>query len=148
MRYATIPLENPYAALQFIQLFQYRFGFNFYNDFSLVLISCCTGRQSGSAWPDLVSVGVTVAYRVKRRGTRLFHGVESARQPHRPGGNMAGKEGYGIANTALWVTVTTDTIVAYQAGTICLCPGGMVSLVNMLRVKSSLAASAQGCTAF
>jgi potassium-transporting ATPase potassium-binding subunit len=76
------------------------------------------GRMTGSqrhgwavwaAMAILFFVGVTVAYWAEARGNPLLAGTDQHATALQPGGNMEGKEvRFGIANTALWATVTTD----------------------------------------
>jgi K+-transporting ATPase ATPase A chain len=56
-------------------------------------------------------VGALVAYGAEQRGNPVLErlGVQSAATPLQPGGNMEGKEvRFGIAQSALFATVTTD----------------------------------------
>jgi K+-transporting ATPase A subunit len=47
------------------------------------------------------------------RGNPLLAGVDQRVSPLQSGGNIEGKEvRYGIANSTLWATVTTDTSCA------------------------------------
>jgi len=76
------------------------------------------GRMTGSqrhgwavwaAMAILFFAGVTVAYWAEARGNPLLAGTDQHATAMQPGGNMEGKEvRFGIANTALWATVTTD----------------------------------------
>jgi len=55
--------------------------------------------------------GVVVAYHFEQRGTPMLAnaGIEMAATNTQPGGNMEGKETrFGIANSALFATITTD----------------------------------------
>ena len=55
--------------------------------------------------------GVVVAYHFEQRGTPMLEkaGIEMTATDTQPGGNMEGKETrFGIANSALFATVTTD----------------------------------------
>jgi len=77
------------------------------------------GRMTGSqrhgwaVWAAMVIlffVGVTVAYWAEAGGNPLLHGVNQRASATQPGGNMEGKEvRFGIADSALFATVTTDT---------------------------------------
>ncbi len=77
------------------------------------------GRMTGSqkhgwavfaAMAVLFFVGVAVAYRAEAKGNPLLAGVDQQTTALQSGGNMEGKEvRYGIANSTLWATVTTDT---------------------------------------
>jgi potassium-transporting ATPase potassium-binding subunit len=77
------------------------------------------GRMTGSqrhgwavfaAMAALFFVGITVAYWAESNGNPLLAGVDQTPSAMQTGGNMEGKEvRYGIANSALWATITTDT---------------------------------------
>ena len=118
------------------------------NFFELVLIfaigSALTytlGQMTGSprhgwavwcAMALLFLVGITAAYSAEARGNPL---VQNASNHVQPVGNMEGKEvRFGIANSALWAVVTTDTSCgAVNAMHDSFTPlGGMIPLINML----------------
>jgi K+-transporting ATPase ATPase A chain len=102
------------------------------------------GRMTGSprhgwavwgAMAVLFLAGVTVAYWAEAGGNPLLPGVNQHASAMQPGGNMEGKEvRFGIANTALWATVTTDASCGAVNGMHdSFTPlGGMVPLVNMM----------------
>ena len=102
------------------------------------------GRMTGSqkhgwavwaAMAILFFVGVIVAYRAESHGNPLLAGTDQRVTALQPGGNMEGKEvRFGIANTALWATITTDTSCGAVNGFHdSFTPlGGMVPLVNMM----------------
>ncbi len=102
------------------------------------------GRMTGSqrhgwavwaAMAILFFVGVTVAYWAEARGNPLLAGTEQRASALQSGGNMEGKEvRFGIANTALWATVTTDASCgAINGWHDSFTPlGGMVPLVNIM----------------
>ena len=106
------------------------------------------GRMTGAprhgwavfaAMAFLFFVGVTVAYWAEAKGNPLLAGVDqtaSARpRQEMPGGNMEGKEvRFGIANSALFATVTTDASCgAVNAMHDSFTPlGGLVPLANMM----------------
>ena len=80
----------------------------------------------------LFLVGITVAYAAEARGNPL---VQTAANHLEPAGNMEGKEvRFGIANSALWSVVTTDTSCgAVNSMHDSFTPlGGMIPLVNIL----------------
>ena len=80
----------------------------------------------------LFLVGITVAYSAEARGNPL---VQTSASHLQPAGNMEGKEvRFGIANSALWAVVTTDTSCgAVNAMHDSFTPlGGMIPLINML----------------
>jgi potassium-transporting ATPase potassium-binding subunit len=102
------------------------------------------GRMTGSqrhgwavwgAMAILFFAGVTVAYWAEARGNPLLAGTDQNASTLQPGGNMEGKEvRFGIANTALWATVTTDASCgAINGWHDSFTPlGGMVPLVNIM----------------
>jgi potassium-transporting ATPase potassium-binding subunit len=80
----------------------------------------------------LFLVGVTAAYSAEAQGNPL---VQTAANHVQSAGNMEGKEvRFGIANSALWAVVTTDTSCgAVNSMHDSFTPlGGMIPLVNML----------------
>ena len=84
----------------------------------------------------LFFAGVTTAYWAEARGNPIHaaRGVDVVVSPTNPGGNMEGKEvRFGIANSALYATVTTDASCgAINAMHDSFTPiGGMVPLVNI-----------------
>jgi K+-transporting ATPase ATPase A chain len=101
------------------------------------------GRMTGSqrhgwavwgAMALLFVAGVTVAYWAEAGGNPLLHGADQHATALQPGGNMEGKEvRFGIANTALWATITTDTSCgAVNGWHDSFTPlGGLVPLVNI-----------------
>jgi K+-transporting ATPase ATPase A chain len=85
----------------------------------------------------LFIAGVATAYWAEAAGNPQIAalGVDVAPSPLQAGGNMEGKEvRFGIANSALWATITTDTSCgAVNSMHDSYTPlGGMVPLVNML----------------
>lgn len=102
------------------------------------------GRMTGSqrhgwavwgAMAVLFFAGVSVAYWAEARGNSLLKGVDQRASATQSGGNMEGKEvRYGIANSVLWATVTTDTSCgAVNSMHDSYTPlGGMVPLANMM----------------
>lgn len=80
-------------------------------------------------------VGVTTCYWAESQPNPLFHGVNQQTTSLQPGGNMEGKEvRFGIADSALFATVTTDASCgAVNSMHDSFTPiGGMVPLVNMM----------------
>ncbi len=102
------------------------------------------GRMTGSprhgwavfaAMGILFVAGVTTAYRAEARGNPLMHGVAQQAAQTQAGGNMEGKEvRFGIANSALFATVTTDASCGAVNGMHdSFTPlGGMVPMVNIM----------------
>ena len=121
---------------------------NFIETFAIFAISAgltyTLGRMTGSqrhgwavwsAMAILFLCGVLVAYWAEARGNPLLTGVDQHASALQPGGNMEGKEArFGIADTALFETVTTDAscgaITGWHDSFTPL--GGMVPLVNMM----------------
>src|SRR6266498_1076569 len=102
------------------------------------------GRMTGSqrhgwavwaAMAVLFLAGVTTAYWAESRGNPLLKGVDQRASATQSGGNMEGKEvRYGIANSTLWATVTTDTSCgAVNSMHDSYTPlGGMIPLANIM----------------
>ncbi|HWY09292.1 MAG TPA: potassium-transporting ATPase subunit KdpA, partial [Candidatus Acidoferrales bacterium] len=102
------------------------------------------GRMTGSAkhgwavWSAMAALflaGVFVAYASESRGNPMLKGVNTTASETQPGGNMEGKEvRFGIANSALFTTVTTDASCgAVNNAHDSLTPlGGMVPLINIM----------------
>jgi len=89
-----------------------------------------------SAMLVLFLAGVTTAYRAEARGNPIHaaRGVDVVASAGNPGGNMEGKEvRFGIANSALYATVTTDASCgAVNAMHDSFTPiGGLVPLLNI-----------------
>src|SRR6202140_2986570 len=104
------PFENPTPLsnlLQMLSIFAIPAGLTY-----------TLGRMTGSqrhgwavwaAMAILFLCGVTTAYWAEARGNPLLNGVDQHATALQPGGNMEGKEvRFGIANSALFATVTTD----------------------------------------
>ena len=89
-----------------------------------------------SAMAILFLVGVTVAYWAEAQGNPLYPAtIAQHATTLQPGGNMEGKEvRFGIANSALFATVTTDASCgAVNGWHDSFTPlGGMVPLVNIM----------------
>jgi potassium-transporting ATPase potassium-binding subunit len=88
-----------------------------------------------AAMAILFVAGVTTAYWAEARGNPLMHGVAQQTTLTQAGGNMEGKEvRFGIANTALFATATTDASCGAVNGMHdSFTPlGGMVPMVNIM----------------
>lgn len=88
-----------------------------------------------AAMAVLFAAGVTTAYWAEAQGNPLMQGVSQHVSATQAGGNMEGKEvRFGIANSALFSTVTTDASCgAVNAMHDSFTPlGGMVPLINMM----------------
>jgi K+-transporting ATPase ATPase A chain len=102
------------------------------------------GRMTGSqrhGWAVFAAMavlfcgGVATAYWAEAKGNPLLHGVDQSVTAMQTGGNMEGKEvRFGIANSALFATVTTDASCGAVNGVHdSYTPlGGMVPLVNIM----------------
>jgi K+-transporting ATPase ATPase A chain len=102
------------------------------------------GRMSGSAkhgwavWSAMAALflaGVIVVYAFESRGNPTLKGVNTVASETQAGGNMEGKEvRFGIANSALFTTVTTDASCgAVNNAHDSLTPlAGMVPLINIM----------------
>jgi potassium-transporting ATPase potassium-binding subunit len=81
-------------------------------------------------------IGIAIAYPVEQHGSQVLRdsGVNITQGHGQSGGNMADKEvRFGIANTALWATATTNASNgSVDGGHDALTPfGGVVPLINM-----------------
>jgi K+-transporting ATPase ATPase A chain len=88
-----------------------------------------------SAMALLFAAGVLTAYWAEAQGNPLFKGVDQRASVTQAGGNMEGKEvRFGIANSALFATVTTDASCGAVNGMHdSFTPlGGMVPMVNIM----------------
>jgi K+-transporting ATPase ATPase A chain len=102
------------------------------------------GRMTGSArhgwavWGAMAVLflaGVTTAYWAEARGNPLLKGIDQKASMTQAGGNMEGKEvRFGIADSALFATVTTDASCgAINSWHDSFTPlGGMVPLANIM----------------
>src|SRR2546427_74621 len=121
------------------------------NFFEMVLIfaipsglTYTLGRMTGSqrhgwavwaAMAFLFFAGVSAAYRAEARGNPLLVGTDQNASQLQSGGNMEGKEvRFGIANSTLFATVTTDASCGAVNGMHdSYTPlGGMVPLINIM----------------
>jgi K+-transporting ATPase ATPase A chain len=129
------PFENPTPFSNLVEMFAiFALGAG---------LTYTLGRMTGSqrhgwaVWGAMAVLflgGVTSAYWAEAQGNPLLHGVDQHVSAMQPGGNMEGKEvRYGIANSALWATVTTDTSCgAVNSMHDSYTPlGGMIPLINM-----------------
>lgn len=88
-----------------------------------------------SAMSVLFLAGVVTCYSAEAQANPLLHGIDQHVSAMQSGGNMEGKEvRFGIANTALFATATTDASCGAVNGMHdSFTPlGGMVPLVNIL----------------
>jgi K+-transporting ATPase ATPase A chain len=134
---SAVPFENPNGLTNFLELI------------AILLIPAAQvfmfGRMVGArrqAWPIFAAmfamfvIGVAIALPTEQHGSQVLRasGVSLSSGNGQSGGNMSDKEvRFGIANTALWATATTDASNgsvnggqdAFTAG------GGAVPLVNI-----------------
>ncbi len=130
------PFENPTPLtnlLQLVGIFTIGAGLTY-----------TLGRMTGSprhgwavwaAMAILFVAGVTVAYWAEAHGNPLLTGTDQHATALQSGGNMEGKEvRFGIANSALFATVTTDASCgAINGWHDSYTPlGGMIPLVNIM----------------
>jgi K+-transporting ATPase ATPase A chain len=130
------PFENPTPfsnLLQILSIFAIPAGLTY-----------TLGRMTGSqrhgwavwaAMAILFLCGVTTAYWAEAKGNPLLQGVDQHATALQSGGNMEGKEvRFGIADSALFATVTTDASCgAINGQHDSFTPlGGMVPLVNIM----------------
>ncbi|HKS83758.1 MAG TPA: potassium-transporting ATPase subunit KdpA [Candidatus Acidoferrales bacterium] len=130
------PFENPTPLTNFIELiliFAIPSGLTY-----------TLGRMTGSqrhgwavwaAMATLFLAGVLCAYAAESRGNPLLHGINQTASATQSGGNMEGKEvRFGIADSALFATVTTDASCGAVNGVHdSYTPlGGMIPMINMM----------------
>ena len=131
------PFENPTPLSNFLAMFAI---FAISSGLTYTLGSMTGSRAHGwavwAAMAFLFLAGVTTAYWAESRGNPLLTkaGANQTVSAMAPGGNMEGKEvRFGIANTALFATVTTDASCgAVNGWHDSFTPlGGLVPLANM-----------------
>ena len=106
------PFENPTPLTNFLAMF----GIFIISSGLTYTLGKMTGspRHGWAVWAAMAFLflaGVTTAYWAEARGNPMFTkaGADQTATATSPGGNMEGKEvRFGIANTALFATVTTD----------------------------------------
>jgi K+-transporting ATPase ATPase A chain len=134
---SATPFENPNGLTNFLELL------------SILLIPAAQVFMFGrmvlarrQAWPifaamfALFAVGVAIAYPAEQHGSPVLRasGVNITQGHGQSGGNMQDKEvRFGIANTALWATATTDASNgSVDGGHDAFTPlGGAVPLLNI-----------------
>jgi K+-transporting ATPase ATPase A chain len=130
------PFENPTPFSNFLQMLSI---------FAIPAgLTYTLGRMTGSqrhgwavwaAMAILFLCGVSVAYWAESKGNPLLKGVDQHASSQQSGGNMEGKEvRYGIADSTLFATITTDASCgAINSWHDSFTPlGGMVPLVNIM----------------
>ena len=130
------PYENPTPLTNFIEMLAI---------FAIPsALTYTLGRMTGSqrhgwaVWTAMFILSLTsvaTAYWAESSGNPLFAGADQHASPAQSGGNMEGKETrFGIANSALFATVTTDAscgaVISMHDSFTPL--GGMVPLVNIM----------------
>ncbi len=130
------PYENPTPLSNFIEMFAI---FAISAGLTYTLGDMTKSRRHGwavfAAMALLFFAGVTTAYWAEARGNPMFAGTDQTASAMCPGGNMEGKETrFGIANSVLFATVTTDASCgAVNSMHDSFTPlGGMVPLVNIM----------------
>jgi K+-transporting ATPase ATPase A chain len=131
------PFENPTPLTNLFELFSiFAIGAGLTYTLGRMTGSPAHGWAVWSAMAILFLAGVTVAYWAEAQGNPLYPStVAQHSTPMQPGGNMEGKEvRFGIANSALFATVTTDASCgAINGWHDSFTPlGGMVPLVNIM----------------
>jgi K+-transporting ATPase ATPase A chain len=130
------PFENPTPFSNLIELFSiFVIGAGLTYTLGRMTGSQAHGWAVWSAMAILFLAGVIVAYWAEARGNPLLAGTDQHVSAMQAGGNMEGKDvRFGIANTALWATVTTDASCgAINGWHDSFTPlGGMVPLVNIM----------------
>ncbi len=134
---SAVPFENPNGLTNFLEVL------------SILLIPAATtfmfGKMVGSTrqgWAvfaamfAMFAVGVAIALPAEQHGSQVLRdsGVSLAIEDGSAGGNMSDKEQrFGIANTALWATATTDASNGSVNGghDALTATGGAVPIVNM-----------------
>ncbi len=130
------PFENPTPVSNLLEML---FIFSIPAGLTVTLGRMTNSPRHGwavfAAMAILFFAGITTAYHAESKGNPLFHGVNQHATATQSGGNMEGKEvRFGIANSALFATVTTDTSCgAVNSMHDSFTPlGGMVPLIDMM----------------
>ena len=130
------PFENPTPLSNFLQMLSI---FAIPAGLTYTLGRMTSSQRHGwavwAAMARLFFAGVTTAYWAEARGNPSLKGVDQRASLTQSGGNMEGKEvRFGIANTALFATVTTDASCGAVNGFHdSFTPlGGMVPLANIM----------------
>jgi len=131
------PFENPTPLSNFLEMFSiFAISAGLTYTLGRMVKSQKHGWAVFAAMAILFFVGLIVCYWAEAKGNPLFPAnVNQAASPMQSGGNMEGKEvRYGIANSTLWATATTDA----SNGSVnsmhdSFTPiGGLVPLVNIM----------------
>jgi K+-transporting ATPase ATPase A chain len=130
------PFENPTPLSNFLQMISI---FAIPAGLTYTLGRMTNSQRHGWAvWGAMAALflcGVATAYWAEAKGNPLLQGVDQRASALQSGGNMEGKEvRFGIANSALFATVTTDASCGAINGVHdSFTPlGGLVPLVNIM----------------
>jgi potassium-transporting ATPase potassium-binding subunit len=130
------PFENPTPFSNLLEMFSI---FLIPAAFTVTLGRMTRAPKHGwavfAAMAALFFVGVFVAYYAESQPNPLLHAVNQHASPLQPGGNMEGKEvRFGITNSALFATVTTDASCGAVNGMhdSFMPLGGLVPMVNIM----------------
>jgi K+-transporting ATPase ATPase A chain len=130
------PFENPTPLSNLLEMFSI---FLIPAAFTVTLGRMTRAPKHGwavfAAMTALFFVGVFVAYYAESQPNPLLHAVNQHTTTLQPGGNMEGKEvRFGIANSALFATVTTDASCGAVNGMhdSFMPLGGLVPMVNIM----------------
>jgi K+-transporting ATPase ATPase A chain len=130
------PYENPTPLSNLIEMFAiFAIGAGLTYTLGRMVGSQRHGWAVWAAMAVLFIAGVSTAYWAESHGNPLLPGADYRASALQAGGNMEGKEvRFGIANSALWATVTTDTSCgAVNSMHDSYTPlGGMVPMANMM----------------
>ena len=131
------PFENPTPLTNLIEMFCiFAIGSGLTYTLGRMTGSPAHGWAVWSAMALLFLAGVTVTYWAEAKGNPLYPStIAQHASTQQPGGNMEGKEvRFGIANSALFATVTTDASCgAINGWHDSFTPqGGLVPLVNIM----------------
>jgi len=132
------PYENPNALTNFVQIILiFSIGAALTNVFGRMVGKERQGWAIFAVMGILFLVGTFTVYAIESGGNPAFAElpIDAASSALQPGGNMEGKEvRFGIANSSLFTTVTTDASCgAVNTMHDSLLPlGGMVPMVNMM----------------
>ena len=131
------PFENPTPLTNLFEMFCiFAIGSGLTYTLGRMTGSPAHGWAVWSAMAILFLAGVTVVYWAEAKGNPLYPATVAQRATAtQPGGNMEGKETrFGIANSALFATVTTDASCgAINGWHDSFTPlGGMIPLVNIM----------------
>src|SRR6202042_3082404 len=132
------PFENPTPLTNFVQMLSiFLIPASLTYTFGRMVKDTRQGWAIFAAFSVMFFIGVLVCYQFEQSGNpTLSHlGIQSAATAGQAGGNMEGKEvRFGIANSALFATVTTDASCgAVNSMHDSFTPlGGMIPLVNIM----------------